>query len=162
MSAVVQTPELNIRPMTSDDVDAVMNIELSVYEYPWTKRIMTDCLRVGYRCMVGEVDGCLAGYCVMSDGAGEAHILNLCVANEFQRRGLGKYLLVTMLDEARALDVENVFLEVRPSNYPAITLYEQLGFNEIGTRKDYYPAKDGREDAVILALHLDYWNSFDF
>lgn len=158
MSAVVQTPELNIRPMTADDVDAVMAIEVSVYEYPWTKRIMADCLRVGYHCMVGEVDGTLAGYCIMSSGAGEAHILNLCVANEFQRRGLGKYLLTAMLDKARASDTENVFLEVRPSNYPAITLYEQLGFNQIGTRKDYYPAKHGREDAVILALNLRYWN----
>ena len=158
MSAVVQTPELNIRPMTADDVDAVMAIEVSVYEYPWTKRIMVDCLRVGYRCMVGEVDGTLAGYCIMSSGAGEAHILNLCVANEFQRRGLGKYLLTAMLDKAWASDTENVFLEVRPSNYPAITLYEQLGFNQIGTRKDYYPAKHGREDAVILALNLRYWN----
>lgn len=158
MSAVVQTPELHIRPMTADDVDAVMAIEVSVYEYPWTKRIMADCLRVGYHCMVGEVDGTLAGYCIMSSGAGEAHILNLCVANEFQRRGLGKYLLTAMLDKARASDTENVFLEVRPSNYPAITLYEQLGFNQIGTRKDYYPAKHGREDAVILALNLRYWN----
>lgn len=158
MNAVVKTPELNIRSMTSDDIDAVMAIEVSVYEYPWTRRIMADCLRVGYHCMVGEVDGTLAGYCIMSSGAGEAHILNLCVANEFQRRGLGKYLLTTMLDEAKALDVENVFLEVRPSNYAAITLYEQLEFNEIGTRKDYYPAKDGREDAVILALNLRYWN----
>ena len=158
MSAVVQTPELHIRPMTADDVDAVMAIEVSVYEYPWTKRIMADCLRVGYHCMVGEVDGTLAGYCIMSSGAGEAHILNLCVANEFQRRGLGKYLLTAMLDKAWASDTENVFLEVRPSNYPAITLYEQLGFNQIGTRKDYYPAKHGREDAVILALNLRYWN----
>ena len=157
MSAVVQTPDLNIRPMTRDDIDAVMDIELSVYAYPWTKRIMVDCLRVGYRCFVGELDGTLAGYCVMSSGAGEAHILNVCVANEFQRRGLGRLLLTTMLDEAKILSVENVFLEVRPSNFPAVTLYEQLGFNEVGTRKDYYPAKNGREDAVILALNISYW-----
>jgi len=157
MSAVVQSPDLNIRPMTRDDIDAVMDIELSVYAYPWTKRIMVDCLRVGYRCLVGEVDGTLAGYCVMSSGAGEAHILNLCVANEFQRRGLGRLLLTTMLDEAKILNVENVFLEVRPSNFPAVTLYEQLGFNEVGTRKDYYPANNGREDAVILALNISYW-----
>lgn len=161
MSAVVKTPELFIRPMTQEDIAAVMDIELSIYAYPWTKRIMEDCLRVGYRCLVGEVDGVLAGYCVMSTGAGEAHILNLCVANEFQRRGLGRYLLETMLEEAKALDVENVFLEVRPSNYPAITLYEQLGFNEVGTRKDYYPATNGREDAVILALNLSHWVSTD-
>lgn len=158
MSAVVQTPELNIRPMLKDDIDDVMAIELSVYDYPWTKRIMTDCLRVGYHCLVGEVDGTLAGYCVMSSGAGEAHILNLCVAEEFQRRGLGKYLLTHVLDMAKALEVKNVFLEVRPSNFSAISLYEQLGFNEIGTRKDYYPAKNGREDAVILALNIEHWS----
>lgn len=158
MSAVVQTPELNIRPMTGDDIDTVMEIEMSVYEYPWTKRIMADCLRVGYHCLAGEVDGVLAGYCVMSSGAGEAHILNLCVASEFQRRGLGRFLLTAMMDEARTFEVENLFLEVRPSNYPAIMLYEQLGFNEVGIRKDYYPAKDGREDAVILALNLGCWD----
>lgn len=157
MSAVVQTPDLNIRPMQVDDIDDVMAIELSVYDYPWTKRIMTDCLRVGYHCFVGEMDGTLAGYCIMSSGAGEAHILNLCVANEFQRRGLGKFLLINVLDNAKKLKVENVFLEVRPSNFAAITLYEQLGFNEIGTRKDYYPVKNGREDAVILALNLEFW-----
>lgn len=157
MSAVVQSPDLIIRPMTLDDIDAVMAIELSVYKYPWTKRIMMDCLRVGYHCLVGEIDGVLAGYCILSSGADEAHILNLCVANEYQRRGLGKFLLTAILEEAKALDVENVFLEVRPSNFPAITLYEQLGFNEIGIRKDYYPANDGREDAVILALNLKHW-----
>ncbi|WP_455199129.1 ribosomal protein S18-alanine N-acetyltransferase [Kaarinaea lacus] len=157
MSAVVQTPELNIRPMTADDIDAVMDIEFSIYPYPWTRRIMDDCLRVGYHCMVGEVDGVLAGYCIMSTGADEAHILNLCVASEFQRRGLGRFMLTTVLNGAKSLDVQNVFLEVRPSNFSALSLYEQLGFNEIGIRKDYYPAKDGREDAVILALNLSGW-----
>lgn len=157
MSAVVETPDLNIRPMTRDDIDAVMAIELVAYAYPWTRRIMVDCLRVGYHCSVGEIDGTLAGYCIMSSGAGEAHILNLCVADEFQRRGLGRALLSKVLDNAKAMDVENVFLEVRPSNYPAITLYEQLGFNQIGTRKDYYPASNGREDAVILAKNIEFW-----
>lgn len=156
MSAVVETPDLNIRPMTRDDIDAVMAIELVAYAYPWTRRIMLDCLRVGYHCNVGEVDGTLAGYCIMSTGAGEAHILNLCVADEFQRRGLGRALLSKVLDNAKVMGVENVFLEVRPSNYPAISLYDQLGFNQIGTRKDYYPARNGREDAVILAKNIAF------
>ena len=143
--------------MSKDDIDAVMAIELSVYAYPWTKRIMSDCLRVGYHCRIGEVDGTVAGYCIMSTGADEAHILNLCVANEFQRRGLGQVLLSNMLDEAKQCGIENVFLEVRPSNLAAISLYERLGFNQIGTRKDYYPAKKGREDAVILAINLMTW-----
>jgi ribosomal-protein-alanine N-acetyltransferase len=144
--------------MGKADIDAVMAIELSVYTYPWTNRIMADCMRVGYHCSIGEVDGVLASYCIMSTGAGEAHILNLCVAEEFQRRGLGQLLLTNMLDEAKEEGIEDIFLEVRPSNYAAIVLYERLGFNQMGTRKDYYPAKNGREDAVILALNLEFWN----
>ena len=158
MSAVVQSPSLNIRPMGKADIDAVMAIELSVYTYPWTNRIMADCMRVGYHCSIGEVDGVLASYCIMSTGAGEAHILNLCVAEEFQRRGLGQLLLTNMLDEAKKEGIKDIFLEVRPSNHAAIILYERLGFNQMGTRKDYYPAKNGREDAVILAKNLEFWN----
>lgn len=158
MSAVVQLPGLNIRPMEKADIDAVMAIELSVYTYPWTERIMADCMRVGYHCRIGEVDGVLASYCIMSTGAGEAHILNLCVAEEFQRRGLGQLLLTNMLDEAKEEGIEDIFLEVRPSNYAAIVLYERLGFNQMGTRKDYYPGENGREDAVILALNLEFWD----
>ena len=80
------------------------------------------------------------------------------MADEFRRRGLGKFLLTNTLDEAKQAGIENVFLEVRPSNNAAIMLYEQLGFNQIGTRKDYYPAKSGREDAVILAKNLEFWD----
>jgi len=158
VSAVVQLPSLNIRAMEKDDIDAVIDIELSAYTYPWTNRIMADCIRVGYHCTIGEVDGVLASYCIMSTGAGEAHILNLCVAEEFQRQGLGKFLLTNTLDEAKQAGIENVFLEVRPSNFAAIELYERLAFNQIGTRKDYYPTKSGREDAVILAKNLEFWN----
>lgn len=154
MSAVVNTPHLWVRPMTASDIDAVMAVELSIYPFPWTQRIFEDCLRVDYRCHVGEVDGVFAGYAIMSTGAGEAHILNLCVAKEFQRRGLGRELLEGLLGEARSLHVNDIFLEVRPSNLNALMLYEQMGFNQAGVRKDYYPAKDGREDAVILAKSL--------
>jgi len=154
MSAVVQTPELWVRPMKVRDLEEVMRIELAMYPFPWTQRIFEDCLRVGYRCHVGEVEGELAGYGVMSTGAGEAHILNLCVAEEFQRRGLGQEVLQLLIGEADMLEVRDVFLEVRPSNTGAICLYEQTGFNQVGLRKDYYPAVDGREDAIIYALSL--------
>ncbi|MCF6338857.1 MAG: ribosomal protein S18-alanine N-acetyltransferase [Gammaproteobacteria bacterium] len=154
MSAVVQTPELWIRPMMTQDLARVMRIELAMYPFPWTRRIFEDCLRVGYRCHVGEVEGNLAGYGVMSTGASEAHVLNLCVAGEFQRQGLAREMLSLLLDEADKLEVRDVFLEVRPSNTAAITLYEQMGFNQVGLRKDYYPAEAGREDAIIFASSL--------
>jgi len=140
--------------MTAHDLEHVMRIELAMYPFPWTRRIFEDCLRVGYRCHVGEIDGNFAGYGVMSTGAGEAHVLNLCVAGEFQRQGLARDILSLLLDEADKLEVRDVFLEVRPSNIAAITLYEQMGFNQVGLRKDYYPTKDGREDAIIFASSL--------
>lgn len=154
MSAVVQTPELWVRPMKVDDLEQVMHIELAMYPFPWTLRIFEDCLRVGYRCHVGEVDGVFAGYGVMSTGANEAHILNLCVSKEFQRRGLAREMLSFLLDEADKLEVRDVFLEVRPSNTGAIALYEQMGFNQVGLRKNYYPTVDGHEDAIIFAASL--------
>lgn len=154
MSAIVQTPELWVRPMTVRDLEQVMRVELAMYPFPWTQRIFEDCLRVGYRCHVGEVEGNFAGYAVMSTGANEAHILNVCVAEEFQRRGMARQLLSHLLDEADTLDVNDVFLEVRPSNTPAVSLYEQMGFNQVGVRKNYYPTAQGREDAIIYALSL--------
>jgi len=140
--------------MTEQDLEHVMRIELALYPFPWTRRIFEDCLRVGYRCHVGEIDGNFAGYGVMSTGAGEAHVLNLCVAREFQRQGLAREMLGLLLDEADKLEVRDVFLEVRPSNIAAMTLYEQMGFNQVGLRKDYYPAKEWREDAIIFAFSL--------
>ncbi|NOX75827.1 MAG: ribosomal protein S18-alanine N-acetyltransferase [Gammaproteobacteria bacterium] len=157
MSAVLETPPLQLRPMTEADLNTVMDIEQIAYPYPWTRRIFADCLRVGYRCLVAELDDVFVGYGVMSIGAGEAHVLNLCVAETFRRRGLGRSLLEGLLDAAAELEVENVFLEVRPSNISALQLYDQMGFNPIGTRKDYYPADHGREDAVILAICLLAW-----
>lgn len=158
MSAVVQFPPFNVRTMMADDLDEVMRIELAEYPYPWTRKIFADCLRVGYHCFVGEVDGLFAGYGVMSTGVGEAHILNVCVSRDFQRRGLGHILLETMLTMAAELKVETVFLEVRPSNEGAQKLYQQFGFNEIAIRKNYYPTGKGREDALILALELSPGN----
>lgn len=155
MSAVLETPPCFLRPMTAEDLDGVMSIETVIYNFPWTRQIFVDCLRVGYICQVCEMDNALAGYCIMSVGAAEAHVLNLCISEDFRRQGLGERLLTHMLEIARQKHVGTVFLEVRPSNEPAINLYEKLGFNQIGTRHDYYPAKVGREDAVILAKSLE-------
>jgi ribosomal-protein-alanine N-acetyltransferase len=140
--------------MSAHDLADVMRVELAMYPFPWTRRIFEDCLRVGYRCHVGEVEGAFAGYGIMSTGAGEAHVLNLCVAEEFHRRGLGREILRVLLAEADMLNVRDVFLEVRPSNIGAVALYEQMGFNQVGVRKDYYPLENGREDAIIYAASL--------
>lgn len=155
MSAVIQSPPVFIRPMSEADLDDVMSIETQIYDFPWTRNIFKDCLRVGYISHVCELNNELAGYCIMSTGASEAHILNLCISENHRRRGIGQRLLEHMLDIAKDRNVGTVFLEVRPSNAGAIALYDNVGFNQIGTRRDYYPAKVGREDAIILAKSLE-------
>ncbi|MGD8592717.1 MAG: ribosomal protein S18-alanine N-acetyltransferase [Gammaproteobacteria bacterium] len=154
MSAVVQQPEYLSRPMAEPDLQQVMDIENSVYKFPWSKQIFWDCMRVGYSCQVVTRDNEILGYAVMSSGAGEAHLLNICVNRQYQGQGVGQFMLQTMIELARDKKVHTIFLEVRPSNRIALGMYLKNGFNEIGTRKDYYPAQGGREDALILALSL--------
>lgn len=154
MSAIVKQAHDRLRPMTEFDLDAVMEIEAQVYDFPWTRGIFRDCLHVGYCCWVYEVVGRIDGYGVMSIGAGEAHVLNLSVRPESQGKGLGRALLGHLLNVARKHRADTILLEVRPSNEPALGLYRAMGFNEVGTRRAYYPTAGGREDALILARSL--------
>jgi ribosomal-protein-alanine N-acetyltransferase len=140
--------------MTSADLRAVALVERQTYRYPWSEGIFRDCLLAGYQAIVLDVDGVLSGYAIMSIAAAEAHILNLCLHPRTQRRGYGRWLLHVLLDNARDSAVDRVFLEVRPSNQPALALYAQEGFQQIGIRPGYYQAEGGREDAVILAASL--------
>ena len=143
-----------LRPMRESDLDAVHAIEIRAYPFPWTLGIFRDCLRADYPAWVLHEDGRVLGYFLMSIAAGEAHVLNVCVAPEAQGRGLGRKLVRAFLHLARGRAVQRVFLEVRPSNRGAIGLYHEEGFNEIGRRPRYYPARDGREDAIVMAIEL--------
>jgi ribosomal-protein-alanine N-acetyltransferase len=96
----------------------------------------------------------MAGYGIMSVGAGEAHILNVCIGVEYRCRGLGRKLLLYLLDRARAAGMYEAFLEVRPSNTTAARLYHSLGFEQVGVRRGYYQATVGREDAAVLRRML--------
>ena len=149
------------RPMTEADVPAVVHIERSSYQFPWSEGIFRDCLRVGYQCCLAveeiPVGYAATGYAVMSACAGEAHILNLCVHDNARGRGLGRALLTHMLRSAAAAGTTDAFLEVRPSNVIAARLYRSLGFEQIGTRRGYYQAVGGREDASVLRLRLKGW-----
>jgi ribosomal-protein-alanine N-acetyltransferase len=147
-------PAVLIRPMRDTDVAAVAELERSSYLFPWTEGIFRDCVRVGYECRVLDAGGQIVGYGVLSVGAGEAHILNLCIAGEYRCRGLGRHMLTHLIGRARECGVREAFLEVRPSNTNAIRLYQSLGFEQIGIRRGYYQASVGREDAVVLKLDL--------
>lgn len=139
-----------IRTMRPDDLAAVVAIEERAYEFPWSRGIFNDCLLAGYYCAVLEVDAAVTGYTIMSVAAAEGHILNLCVGNSLRRRGLGRKLLDYLLEHVGAVNIERLFLEVRPSNAAAIALYDSAGFTRLGVRKGYYKTLDGREDALVF------------
>ena len=154
MSAILKQPALHFRPMLAADLEEIIAIERRSYPYPWTRLIFNDCLRAGYCCWVCERQGVVEGYGVTSVAAGESHLLNLCVRPESQQQGIGRKLLLHLISLARRQNAEMMFLEVRPTNRAARALYESMGFNELGTRREYYPADHGREDALILARVL--------
>jgi ribosomal-protein-alanine N-acetyltransferase len=140
--------------MMSGDLPAVAAVERASYAFPWSEGIFRDCLRVGYLCRVAEVDGAIAGYGILATGADEAHLLNLCVRADLRGRGLGRRMLLLLVERARESGAEAVFLEVRPSNPGAIALYQSEGFVRVGLRKGYYQAVGGREDALVLKRDL--------
>ena len=112
---------------------------------------MNYCLQAGYPMWLQEDASGIVGYGVLSIAAGEAHVLNLCIGPAWRGQGLGRHLLGRLLDVARWSGAQRVFLEVRPSNPLAKALYESVGFKTIGRRPRYYPAKGGREDAIVMA-----------
>ncbi len=154
MVAVLRRPVQGLRPMLAEDLAQIMAIETRAYTYPWSEQIFRDCLKSGYSAWVYVQDGRIVGHGVMMEAAGECHILNLCVDPDWQRRGIGRRLLRHLLGIARRRGADTAYLEVRVSNVPAIRLYESEGFCETGRREDYYPADDGREDAVLFARAL--------
>jgi len=149
-AAELLLPEVLIRPMRATDVADVVAIERASYQFPWSEGIFRDCLRVGYVCRVVTASRQVIAYGVMSFGAGEAHILNLCVSEAYRCRGVGKRLLGALMERAEAAGMAEAFLEVRPSNTAAIRLYLALGFEQVGMRRGYYQAVGGREDAAVL------------
>lgn len=154
MVAVVQGRN-GIRLMREEDIAEIVAIEQAEYEFGWTEGIFRDCVRVGYVGLVYLVDSAVAGYGVAAVRAGECHVLNLCVSHHHSRQGYAKALLRRLLRLAVNLRAHTAYLEVRPSNHVAINLYQRAGFRQIGIRSGYYPARVGREDALVLSRGLD-------
>jgi len=154
MSAAAELCVPHIRVMRMDDANEIAAIERASYDFPWTEGIFRDCLRVGYCCRVLCEGETIVGYAVLASGAGEAHLLNLCVRGERRREGLGMFLLEHVIEVARQDRAQRIILEVRPSNRAARALYERARFEQIARRPRYYQALTGREDALVLALDL--------
>ncbi len=154
VSAVLKDARATLRPMREHDIPNVFGIERRSYDFPWSVSVFTDCLRVGYCCWTIAVDTELAGYGIMTVAAQECHILNICVDPDYRRRNYASALLDQLLDSAITHGAATAYLEVRPSNTAALDLYLGAGFSRIGERPAYYPAKNGREDALVLSKSI--------
>ena len=154
MIAVLTAQPPILRPMREHDLARVVAVEQRAYEFPWTLGIFGDCLRAGYCCWSLLVGEALIGYAIMVVTLDEAHILNICVDPEFHRCGHAQRLLDQLLELAVRHGASMVFLEVRPTNLAARHLYTRNGFSQIAVRRGYYPAGEGREDALVLSKNF--------
>lgn len=143
-----------IRNMTAQDIDSIFEIEKQAYPFPWSKSLFEQAVQSTKYCVVLELNNKIAGYGIISFVVGEAELLNLCIAPALQGKGLANKLLTHLLEYAANIDNHEMFLEVRVSNTAAIHLYDKIGFNEIGRRKNYYPTVGGKEDAILMAAPL--------
>ncbi len=143
-----------LRDMTEADLDPVLRIEREVHAHPWTQGNFSDALRSKYQCKVCESDGTMLGYAVLMLAVDEAELLDIAISAQHQRHGWGRKLLEEMMVLARRKGMRRVVLEVRASNAAAIHLYRRAGFSDIGLRRAYYPAENGREDAILMGHEL--------
>lgn len=149
-----------LRTLFKADLQQILVIERSVHVAPWTEDTFKTCFQSGYVGWAIEVNKKIIGFIIVSLRIEECHVLNLCVAREYQRQGWGCKLLEHALGHAKKLGIGIAYLEVRRSNAPAIFLYRKMQFHLIGERKDYYPTVSGHEDALIFAKSLAENSSF--
>ncbi|NML42772.1 ribosomal protein S18-alanine N-acetyltransferase [Ramlibacter sp. G-1-2-2] len=154
MSAVFKTVEAGFEPMTEARLDEVVAIERAAYGHPWTRGNFADSLRSGYHAQLLCAGEQLLGYFVAMKGVDEVHLLNITVTPAFQGQGWGRIMLDALALWARAEGAQWLWLEVRTSNARAQQVYQRYGYRRVGERKNYYPAEDGREDAIVMSYKL--------
>ena len=138
--------------LTPDDLAQAFAIECRSHAFPWSEKTFASNQGERFINLRLDVDGKMAAFAITQVVLDEASLFNIAVDPAFQRRGLGRQLLQHLIDELIKRDVLTLWLEVRASNLPAIALYEQLGFNQVSRRPNYYPTASGREDAILMAL----------
>ncbi len=152
-----------LRLLEERDLARLCEIEQIVQHSPWTEATFKQCLKSGAIGFVTEYNKQVTGFIILSLSLPEeGHILNFGVAAEHQNKGIGTRLLQHALSYAIKKSAQIVWLEVRRSNQKAISLYEKIGFSEVSLRKNYYPHQDGREDAIIYAISLNFLDSSSF
>ena len=161
--------ELSFLAMQSADLDAVLEIEALSHIHPWTKGNFTDSLAAGHwaYCIRPQVDQAIKGsyldpailwaYCILFPAVDELHLLNITVSPKLRQLGLASRMMAAIEGVAAQQNIPRIILEVRPSNTAAVALYQKLGYEQIGVRKNYYPADPQlgtREDALVMAKSI--------
>ena len=150
----VDAVTLTLHDMTASDVGEVAAIESRVQSFPWTRKNFADGLAAGYRGWIVRRMGAMLGFALVMDAPDMAHLLVIGVRPDAQRQGVGERLLRRCIEHCRQTGLPALTLEVRPSNTQAIAFYHRHGFAQVGLRRGYYPAAQGREDACIMTLDL--------
>ena len=161
--------ELSFVPMQLADLDEVLQIESESHLHPWTRGNFADSLAAGHwaYCIRPEVDQVVKGsyldpavlwaYCILYPAVDELHLLNITVSSRLRKHGLGQRMMAAIEGVAFQQKMPRIILEVRPTNTAALALYQKLGYEQIGMRKNYYPAdpeSGSREDALVLAKSI--------
>jgi len=147
------------RPMTEADIPAVLAMERAACLHPlhaWSEDNYRSSIRAGYwlRVRCEGDSGRVVAVCVAMDGFDEVHLLNIAVDRGLQRRGVAVDLIGHLVARCRQQGATSLWLEVRPSNEGARALYRREGFVEVGVRRGYYPAPEGREDALVMRREI--------
>ena len=161
MNALLQPLEARFEAMTPAWLPAVLRVEQSAYPHPWSELNFADSLQAGYQAQLLTAglppQAELLGYFVAMKGLDEVHLLNIAVAPAHQRQGWARVMLDALALWARGQDAQWLWLEVRVSNLRAKAVYQSHGFQQVGTRRHYYPATasmPGGEDAIVMSLAL--------
>ena len=147
-------PEVSFAAMTADDLDWVAAREAELHAYPWSRDGFAGSLASGHDAWIMLCADERVGYAIVLNVLDESHLLDIGVVSAAQRQGFGRQFLRWLCTIAKEKGADSFFLEVRPSNLPALQLYERFGFAEIGRRRGYYPSPGGREDAIVMRLAL--------
>ena len=141
--------QLLIRPMEERDIAQAARIEAESFSTPWSAEAFRKSLALDYTIfLTAEWEGRVAGYCGCYVSLEEAEITNVAVKEELRGRGIARALLLELLRQGEARGAKAVLLEVRAGNAPAIRLYEGLGFEREGLRRNFY--EQPREDALVM------------
>jgi len=150
-----ENKSIEIRLAQDSDLDVIFKNEKAAYDIPWSEKLLKDCLDSRYTCWLMLQNKRPIGHMIFQKVLDEIHLHNVCVNPQFQKNGYGSLWIDHLYGYAKKNLVKDIILEVRVSNLTAKKLYAKRGFREIGLRKGYYKAKDGKEDALVMKAHLE-------